>query len=264
MLVERTTIDGRETVRLVRDQVANHETAGYVIRGNDRVYTLGFESDSIPSRLPRGWLDTVPASFRVIQPAPFPTPTPPPAIAPLDAAHELGQRLSRAFAARDVDALGGLITPQCSLGTVPAVAPGVGVGGSTRAVVPFLAALRESFARSGVAVVVDPNVQVDVQGTGIFRSEQFFVRAEHMYIRGRVSATVTSPARAGRPPTGSGIRRPSTLARRLSAPLRATKYPSAITREKRRQRVRTETIRAARPARPESAPWQWSRSASLP
>lgn len=178
MLVERALIDGREAVRLVRDQVTNHETAGYVIRGNDRMYTLGFESDSIPSRLPRGWLDTVAASFRIIQPAPFPTPTPPPAIAPLDAARELGQRLSRAFAARDVDALGGLITPQCSLGTVPAVAPGVGVGGSTRAVVPFLAALRESFARSGVAVAVDPNVQVDVQGTGIFRSEQFFVRSE--------------------------------------------------------------------------------------
>lgn len=178
LLVERTTIDGRETVRLVRDQVTNHDTAGYLIRGNDRVYTLGFESDSIPSRLPRGWLDTVAASFRVIQPAPFPTPTPPPAIAPLDAARELGQRLSRAFAARDVDVIAGLITPQCWLGTVPAVAPGVGVGGSTRAVVPFLAALRESFARSGVAVVVDPTVQVNVQGTGIFRTEQLFVRSD--------------------------------------------------------------------------------------
>lgn len=178
MLVERTTIDGRETVRLVRDQVTNHETAGYVIRGNDRIYTLGFESDSIPSRLPRGWLDTVAASFRVIQPAPFPTATPPPAIAPLDAARELGQRLSRAFAARDVDAIAGLITPRCWLGTLPAVEPGVGVDGSARAVVPFLAALRESFARGGVAVVVDPNVQLRVEGTGIFRYEQYFVRSD--------------------------------------------------------------------------------------
>lgn len=30
MLVERTTVDGREAVRLVRDQVTNHETTAYV------------------------------------------------------------------------------------------------------------------------------------------------------------------------------------------------------------------------------------------
>jgi pimeloyl-ACP methyl ester carboxylesterase len=71
MLVERTTIDGREAVRLARDQPSNHETTMYVIRANDRMYTLGFESDSIPSRLP-GWLDGVAATFRAIEPLPFP------------------------------------------------------------------------------------------------------------------------------------------------------------------------------------------------
>ena len=177
MLVERTTIDGREAVRLVRDQQTNHETTAYVVRANDRIYTLRFESDSIPSRLP-GWLDGVAATFRVIQPLPFPTATPPPSVAPRDAARELGRRLSQAFAARDVDALAGLITPQCWIGTWPFRPPGVGVDGSSRAVVPFLDALRASFARDGVAVVVDPELQVHVDGTGAFRNEQFFVRSD--------------------------------------------------------------------------------------
>jgi hypothetical protein len=177
MLVERTTIDGRETVRLVRDQQTNHETTAYVVRANDRMYTIRFESDSIPSWLP-GWLDDIAATFRVIQPLPFPTATPPPSIAPLDAARDVGQRLSRAFAARDVDAIAGLITPQCALSTVPWTPPGVGVDGSIRAVVPFLDALRATFARGGLTVVVDPEVQVQVEGTGAFRNELLFVRSD--------------------------------------------------------------------------------------
>lgn len=177
MLVERTTIDGREAVKLVRDQQTNHETTTYVVGANDRMYTLRFESDSIPSRLP-GFLDGVAATFRLIQPLPFPTATPTPAVAPRDAARELGTRLRQAFAARDVDALAGLITPQCAIGTVPWAPPDSGVGGSSRAVVPFLAALRESFAGGGLAVVVDPEVQVRVDGTGIFRNERFFVRSD--------------------------------------------------------------------------------------
>ena len=177
MLVERTTIDGREAVRLVRDQQTNHETTAYVVRGNDRMYLLGFESDSIPSRLP-GFLDGVAATLRVIQPLPFPSATPPPSIAPRDAARDLGQHLSLAFAARDADAIAGLITPRCWLGTVPWSPPGLGVGGSARAVVPFLDALRASFARSGISVAADPQVQVEVQGTGVFRNEQLFVRSD--------------------------------------------------------------------------------------
>ena len=177
MLVERTTIDGREAVRLVRDQLANHETTAYVVRANDRMYTLRFESDSIPSRLP-GFLDGVAATVRVIQPLPFPTATPSSSVAPRDAARELGTRLSQAFAARDVDALAGLITPQCWIGTWLFRPPGVGVDGSSRAVVPFLDALRASFARGGMSVVVDPEVQVHVDGTGAFRNEQLFVRSD--------------------------------------------------------------------------------------
>lgn len=142
------------------------------------MYTLRFESDSIPSRLPRGWLDGVAATFRVIQPLPFPTATPPPSIAPRDAARELGRRLSQAFAARDVDALAGLITPRCWLSTWPWTPPGVGVDGSSRAVVPFLDALRQSFTRGGVSVVVDAEPQVEVEGTGAFRNERLFVRSD--------------------------------------------------------------------------------------
>lgn len=164
MLVQRTTIDGRDAVRLVRDQATNHETTGYVIHAGDRIYTIGFDSDSIPSSAP-GFIDTVAATFRVIQPLPFPTATPPPAIAPIDAARDVGRRLSQAFAARDVDAIAALITPQCALGLVPWTPPGVGVGGSTRAVVPFLDALRASFDRGAVTVVVDPQVQVEAQGS---------------------------------------------------------------------------------------------------
>ncbi|MGH2500237.1 MAG: hypothetical protein ACRDF0_09140, partial [Candidatus Limnocylindria bacterium] len=88
MLVERTTIDGHEAVRLVRDQAQNREPTTYVIRGNDRMYTIYRPSDSIPSRLPQGWFDSVAATFRVIQPLPFPTATPPPAVAPRDAARD--------------------------------------------------------------------------------------------------------------------------------------------------------------------------------
>lgn len=177
MLVERTTIEGREAVRLVRDQQTNHETTAYVVRANDRMYTLRFESDSIPSRVP-GFLDGVAMTFRVLQPLPFPTATPPPSVTPRDAARELGVRLSRAFAARDVGAIAGLITPRCWLNTWPWTPPGVGVGGSSRAVVPFLAALRDSFARGTVTVVVDPEVQVQIDGSGVFRSEQLFVRSD--------------------------------------------------------------------------------------
>ena len=177
MLVERTTIDGREAVRLVRDQQTNHESTTYVIRANDRMYVLRFESDNIPSRLP-GWLDRVAATFRAVQPGPFPTATPPPAIAPRDAARDIGQRLSLAFGARDVDAIAGLITPRCHLGTVPYSPPGTGVGGSARAVVPFLDALRAALARGELKIAVDPEVQVEVQGTGAFRYEQLFVRSD--------------------------------------------------------------------------------------
>lgn len=173
MLVERTTIDGREAVRLVRDQQTNHETTAYIVRANDRMYTLRFESDSIPSRVP-GFLDGVATTFRVLRPLPFPTATPPPSVTPREAARELGVRLSRAFTARDVDTIAGLITPHCWLNTWPWTPPGVGVGGASRAVVPFLAALRDTSARGIVTVVVDPEVQVDGPGA----SEQFYARSD--------------------------------------------------------------------------------------
>jgi hypothetical protein len=80
----------------------------------------------------------------------------------------VGQRLARAFAARDVDAIAALITPGCWIGTIPAVPPGVGVDGSSRAVVPLLAELRDAFARDGLAVVVAPDPDFDASGTSAF------------------------------------------------------------------------------------------------
>jgi hypothetical protein len=118
----------------------------------------------------------VAVTFRAIEAGPFPTATPPLSIAPRDAARDVGQRLARAFAARDVDAIEGLITPRCHLGTVPYSL--LGVGGSARAVVPFLDALRASFARGGLTVVVDPELQTQVEGTGAYRFEQLFVRSD--------------------------------------------------------------------------------------
>jgi hypothetical protein len=176
MLVERTTVGGREAVRLVRDQAQNREPAWYVIRGDDRMFTIYRPTDSIPSRLPSGVFDAIGTSLRVLPPAPRPTPTPVPATPFAERARVHAEHLMRAFAAHDVDALDQLITPTCWLGTLPIVPPGVGVDGSTRAVVPLLAMLRDQFGR-GLTVVVDPTVQTQVDGSGPGATESLFVRS---------------------------------------------------------------------------------------
>jgi hypothetical protein len=176
MLVERTTVGGREAVRLVRDQAQNHESTWYVIRGDDRMFTIYRPADSIPSRLPSGVFDAIGTSLRVVAAAPRPTPTPAPATPFAERARLQAEQLARAFAARDADALDQLITPTCWLGTVPIVPPGTGVGGSTRAVVPLLAMLREQFGR-GLTVSVDPTIQTQVDGTGVGRTDSLFVRS---------------------------------------------------------------------------------------
>jgi hypothetical protein len=176
MLVERTTVGGREAVRLVRDQAQNREPTWYVIRGDDRIFTIYRPADSIPSRLPSGVFDAIGTSFRVVPAAPRPTPTPAPATPFAERAGTHAEQLARAFATRDVDALGQLMTPSCWLGTLPIVPPGVGVDGSTRAVIPLLAMLRDQFG-CGLTVSVDPVVQTQVDGTGTGRTQSLFVRS---------------------------------------------------------------------------------------
>jgi hypothetical protein len=176
MLVERTTVGGREAVRLVRDQAQNREPTMYVIRGDDRMFTIYLPTDSIPSRLPSGVFDAIGMSLRVVAATARPTPTPGPAVPLAERARTHAEQLARAFTARDADALGQLTTPMCWLGTVPIVPPGVGVGGSTRAVIPLLAMLREQFGR-GLGVSVDPAIQTQVDGTGAGRTESLFVRS---------------------------------------------------------------------------------------
>ena len=176
MLVERTTVGGREAVRLFRDQATNHESTMYVIRGDDRMFTIYIGADSIPSRLPAGVFDAIGTSLRVLPAAPRPTPTPAPATPFAERARVHAGQLARAFATNDVDAIDQLITPSCWLGSLPIVAPGVGVDGSARAVIPLLAALREQFER-GLTVLVDPTVQTQVDGTGAFATQSLFLRS---------------------------------------------------------------------------------------
>jgi hypothetical protein len=173
MLVERMTVGRREAVRLIRDQAQNREPTWYVIRGDDRMFTIYRPADSIPSRLPIGVFDAIGTSLRVVPAAPRPTPTPAPAVPFAERARTHAEQLAQAFAARDADALDQLITPTCWLGTLPIVPPGVGVDGSSRAVMPLLAMLREQFGR-GLTVSVDPTVQTQVDDG---RTESLFVRS---------------------------------------------------------------------------------------
>jgi hypothetical protein len=176
MLVERTTVGGREAVRLVRDQATNHESTMYVIRGDDRMFTIYRPFDSIPTRLPAGVFDAIGTSLRVLVAAPRPTPTPTPATSLAERARVNAEALARAFSTKDVDTLDHLITPTCWLGSLPIVPPGTGVDGSNRAVIPLLAALRDQFGR-GLTVSVDPAVQTQADGSGVFATESLYVRS---------------------------------------------------------------------------------------
>lgn len=73
--VEPFTVDGRQAVRLVWEQTKGGETAGYLISANERMYVLMPPVSSLPSQLPKGWLDDIATSFRAIAPQPPPAPT---------------------------------------------------------------------------------------------------------------------------------------------------------------------------------------------
>ena len=76
--MERVTVDGRDAIRLVWELTKGGETAGYVIPANARMYVLMPPVSSLPSQLPKGWLDDIAATFRAITPQPAPSPTPSP------------------------------------------------------------------------------------------------------------------------------------------------------------------------------------------
>lgn len=80
--IEPVTIDGRDAVRLVWEPTKGGETAGYVISANGRMYVLMAPVASLPSELPKGWLDDIATTFRAITPQPAPAPTPSPAATP--------------------------------------------------------------------------------------------------------------------------------------------------------------------------------------
>lgn len=73
--MERVTIDGRDAIRLVWEPTKGGETAGYVIPANARMYVLMPPVSSLPSQLPKGWVDDIATTFRAIAPQPAPSPT---------------------------------------------------------------------------------------------------------------------------------------------------------------------------------------------
>jgi hypothetical protein len=74
--MEPVTVDGRDAVRLVWEPTKGGETAGYVIPANGRMYVVMPPVASLPSQLPKGWLDEIATSFRAVTPQPAPAPTP--------------------------------------------------------------------------------------------------------------------------------------------------------------------------------------------
>ncbi len=159
--VEAVTVGGYEAARLVQQGIART----YVISANDRMYVLSHLNSPSSQRLA-----DIAASFRALPPAPFPTA--PPAQIARDAASTLGQRLAQAFAAKDANAVAGLMTDcRISAGENIGGRP-LGTGGLSRSSSAFIAALRDRFAKGDLTVTVDPEVQVQAV-TG-----QFFVRSE--------------------------------------------------------------------------------------
>ena len=159
--VEAVTVGGYEAARLVQQGIANT----YVISANDRMYVLSHLNAPSSQRLA-----DIAASFRAIPPLPFPTA--PPAQIARDAATNLGQRLAQAFAAKDANAVAGLMI-ECRIGASANIggAP-LGSEGLSRSSAAFITALRDRFAKGDLTVTVNPDVQVHAV-TG-----QFFVRSE--------------------------------------------------------------------------------------
>ena len=159
--VEADTVSGYAAARLVHRGI----TDAYVISANDRIYVLSHLNAPSSQRLA-----DIAASFRALPPPPFPTA--PPARVARDAASNLGQRLAQAFAAKDANAVAGLMTDcRISAGENIGGAP-IGTEGISRSSAAFITALRDRFAKGDLTVTVNPDIQVQAV-TG-----QFFVRSE--------------------------------------------------------------------------------------
>jgi hypothetical protein len=159
--VEASTVGGYDAARLVQQGIAD----AYVISANDRMYVVSHQNSPSSQRLA-----DIAASFRALTPTPFPTA--PPAQVARDAASNLGQRLAQAFAAKDADAVAGLMTDcRISAGENVGGSP-LGTEGISRSSSAFITALRERFAKGDLAVTVNPAVQVQAV------SGQFFVRSD--------------------------------------------------------------------------------------
>lgn len=167
--VEPATIDGHEAARVAHQPTG--ETAYYVIRANDRMYVVGPTQFSLPSRLPKGWIDDIANTFVAIAPQAFPSPTP--SQAPREAARQVGEALAKAFAARDADAVVRLM-PSCWITVTPLIDGRPPGGVLLRSVALFTQGLRDRFMAGDLTVTVDPALQVVSQG-GL---ERFFVRSD--------------------------------------------------------------------------------------
>ncbi len=168
--VEATSIGGLEAVRLVTDN-ATPETTAFVIRANDRMYMLGLTQSSLPSRLPKGWIDDIARTFTAIAPVAFPSPSA--TTPPREAATRLANALAQAFSARDAEGVARLMKP-CWVALTPLIDGQPPGGVLNRSVALFTQALKARYAIGNFTVVVDPTVQVELQGG----NERMFVRSE--------------------------------------------------------------------------------------
>ncbi len=180
--IEAVTVGGYEAARLVQQGIAN----GYVISANDRMYVLSHLNAPSSQRL-----GDIAASFRALPPPPFPTA--PPAQVARDAASNLGQRLAQAFAAKDANAVAGLMTDCRIIASENIGGAPIGTEGVSRASTAFITALRDRFAQGDLTVTVNPEVQVQAV-TG-----QFFVRSEWKEPDRTTPIDLSLPARARRP-----------------------------------------------------------------
>jgi hypothetical protein len=80
--IEPVKVDGQDAVRLVWEPTKGGDTAGYVIPANGRMYVVIPAVSSLPSQLPKGWLDEIATSFRAVTPQTVPVPTPSTAATP--------------------------------------------------------------------------------------------------------------------------------------------------------------------------------------
>lgn len=149
-LVEPVIIAGYDAARLVQ----GGEVRAYVIGANARMYVLS-RTGNAPAQV----LADAAESFRAVTPAPFPTPTVDP-VTRREGATQLAQRLAQAFAAKDADAIGGLVTDCRMISTETIAGAPLGTDHFPSRFAPeFIDALRGHFASGELSVTVDPSLQ---------------------------------------------------------------------------------------------------------